>query len=121
MDIVGYVNDGSHNYSFYAYRNDLGSKKWIKVRPVAAAGNKGAAGAKIRIYAAGTPGSTTLLWYEQVMIGNHYSYYSFPQTERHFGLGDRTMVDVSVEFYPSGKKVEQKGVKADATVVIAEP
>jgi len=29
-------------------------------------------------------------------------------------------VDVSVIFHPSGKKIEQKGVKADATIVFEE-
>ena len=48
------------------------------------------------------------------------SYYFAKNTERHFGLGDRTTVDVSVEFYPTGKKVEKKGVAADGTVVIEE-
>jgi len=41
-------------------------------------------------------------------------------TERHFGLGDRETVDVSVVFHPSGKRVEKKGVKADSVVLIEE-
>ena len=49
------------------------------------------------------------------------SYYSYAVTERHFGLGKRQEVDVSVEFYPSGVRVEQKGVRADTTVEIVEP
>jgi hypothetical protein len=56
------------------------------------------------------------IWARQVC----HSYYSYTQTERHFGLGDRQTVDVSVEFYPSGKTVEQKGVTANRTVVVEE-
>jgi len=35
-------------------------------------------------------------------------------------LGARASVDVSVEFYPSGKKVEKKNVKANETVELGE-
>ena len=42
-------------------------------------------------------------------------------TERHFGLGPRQKVDVSVEFYPSGVRVQQTGVRADMTLEIVEP
>ena len=54
------------------------------------------------------------------IIDGHGSYYAAARSERHFGLGDRTSVDVSVESHPSGHKVEQKGVKADTTVEIRE-
>lgn len=30
------------------------------------------------------------------------------------------MVDVSVEFYPSGKRIEKKNVKANAVVIVPE-
>ena len=76
----------------------------------------------IRLSEAGQPGK--LLWFEQVMILNSqsaHSYYSCAPTERHFGLGQRAAVEVSVEFYPSGKRAGQKGVKANTTVVLAEP
>jgi hypothetical protein len=49
-----------------------------------------------------------------------HSYYAARRTERHFGLGQRSAVDVSVEFYPSGRRVERKNVPADGTVVIEE-
>ena len=49
-----------------------------------------------------------------------HSYYSYAQTERHFGLGPRTQVDVSVEFYPSGKRAEKKAVPANSTLVLSE-
>jgi hypothetical protein len=103
------------------FRNDLPQRHWLRVRPVGAKGNACAAGAKIRIYAPGEPGR--LLWYEQVCIWGRqsfHSYYTATQTERHFGLGERDAVNISVEFYPSGKRVERRGIKADTTVEVRE-
>ena len=83
-------------------------------------GNRAAAGAKIRVF---EPGTKKLLAYEQVAIYDSQaanSYYSYAITERHYGLGKRDTVDVSVEFYPSGKTVDQKGVKANTTVDVKE-
>ncbi|MGL4552128.1 MAG: hypothetical protein ACRC33_13185 [Gemmataceae bacterium] len=45
------------------YRNDLAARNWLNVRVVGAAGIAGAAGAKIRVYAAGPD---ELLWAEQM-------------------------------------------------------
>jgi hypothetical protein len=50
-----------------------------------------------------------------------HSYYSLAQTERHLGLGVRNEMNVSVEFYPSGKRVEKKAVTANATIQLTEP
>lgn len=50
-----------------------------------------------------------------------HSYYSLAQTEPHFGLDVRNEVNVSVEFYPSGKRVEKKAVTANATIQLTEP
>ncbi|MCX5683946.1 MAG: VCBS repeat-containing protein, partial [Planctomycetota bacterium] len=122
LDIIGYTGDLDGQRRIKVYRNDLAPGHWLRVRPVGAAGNRGAAGAKIRITEAGGT-DRKLLWYEQVMIlasQSAHSYYSLARTERHFGLGPRTAVDVSVEFYPSGKKVERKNVPADCAVEIAE-
>jgi enediyne biosynthesis protein E4 len=102
------------------YRNDLPAKNWLNVRPVGLAGNKGAGGAKIRIYENGT---ANRLWFEQVILHSkqaQQNYYGFTQTERHFGLGTRTICDVEVEFYPSGTKVKTIGVPDNVTVVINE-
>ena len=93
----------------------------MRVRPVGAAGNRGAAGAKIRVTEPGD--AAKIVWFEQVMIldsQSAHSYYSLAPTERHFGLGKRGAVDVSVEFYPSGKQVERKSVAANSTIIIAE-
>jgi len=98
----------------------LPAQHWINIRLVGRPGNRGAAGAKIRLYASG---SDRLLWFEQVAIYDSQasaSYYSFAQTERHFGLGQRTTVDVQVEFYPSSKVVWQRDAAAYRTVVIRE-
>ena len=123
LDILGYTTIGDRR-RLAVYRNDLPPRHWLRVRPVGLPGNRGAAGAKIRIFAAGSPsGSPQLLWYEQVAIYDSQaapSYYAYAQTERHFGLGKRTSVDVAVEFYPSKKTVRQRGVGADRTVVIRE-
>ncbi|MGA2032998.1 MAG: VCBS repeat-containing protein [Thermoguttaceae bacterium] len=119
FDIVGYRSIGDRK-RVAVYRNDLPARHWINVRPVGLPGNRGAAGAKIRLY---VPGAMQLLWYEQVAIFDSQaaaSYYSFAQTERHFGLGPRTAVDVSVEFYPSGKLVWQRAAPANTTVVVRE-
>ena len=62
LDIIGY-NQTFPTRTLNVYRNDLPAKNWLNVRPVGLAGNTGAAGAKISIYAAGT---NQLLWYEQV-------------------------------------------------------
>jgi len=97
------------------YRNDVATGNWLNVRPVGPAGNVGAAGAKISIYAAGT---TQLLWFEQVGQYDFQvatSYYGTSETERHFGLGSRTTVDVVVE-YPDGTVVHMNNVAANQTL-----
>jgi len=48
------------------------------------------------------------------------SYYGLPITERHFGLGERKMVDVSIEFYPSHHVVWKCGVNANEVVEVLE-
>jgi hypothetical protein len=119
LDIVGYRDIGSRK-RVAVYRNGLPPRHWLDVRPVGLAGNRGAAGAKIRIR---EPGSGRLLRYEQVTIHDSQaaaSCYSFARTERHFGLGDRTAVDVAVEFYPAGTTVLRRGVRADQTITIEE-
>lgn len=121
LDIVGYTGNLDAKRLVRVYHNELPAQNWIRVRPVGAAGNRGAAGAKIRLTETGQ--SQKLIGYEQVMILNSqsaHSYYSYAQTERHFGLGQRQVVDVSVEFYPSGKRVEKKAVNANSTVVLKE-
>src|SRR6185436_17108961 len=106
--------------SLNVYQNDLPKQNWVKVRPVGLPGNKAATGAKIKVYAAGTQ---QLLWYEEVVNRAKQvlpTYYSFTETERHFGLGTHPSVDVTVLFYPSNKLVRKEGVGANTTVRISE-
>jgi hypothetical protein len=120
LDIIGYTAMGNRRL-FAVYRNDLPTNNWVNVRPVGRSGNRGAAGAKIRLYA---PGTKNVLWSEQVTIYDSQaaaSYYSYGTTERHFGFGKQTAVDVEVEFYPSGAKVTKTGVKSGSTVELQEP
>jgi hypothetical protein len=119
LDIVGCQGDEKHK-TVALYRNDLPTQHWLNIRALGAPGNRSAAGAKIRIL---EPGTGKLLWFEQVVIAGRQSahtYYATPVTERHFGLGARKTVDVSVEFYPSGKIVKRSGVSADGSVELVE-
>jgi RNA polymerase sigma factor (sigma-70 family) len=103
------------------YLNQVTDHHWLRVQLVGKPGNASATGAKIRVSEAGKP--DRLIAYEQVAVWGRqsfHSYYAARQTERHFGLGGCPAVDVSVEFYPSGRRVERKNVPADGTVVIAE-
>ena len=119
LDIIGY-NEIWPTETLNVYRNDLAPRNWINVRPVGLAGNKGAAGAKISVYAAGT---NQLLWYEQVATYDFQvatSYYAYGETERHFGLGNRAVVDVAVEFYGNGQVTRINNVAANQTIRVLE-
>jgi len=105
-------------------RNNLPRGNWLRVRLVGRKGNRSAAGAEIRVHSAAPAGKTgELLWCEQVCPWGRqsvHSYYAAARTERHFGLGRRARVDVTVEFRPSGRRVTRRGVQADRTVVLRE-
>jgi hypothetical protein len=104
------------------YLNRVTDHHWLRVRLAGRPGNASATGAKIRVTEPGRPGR--LLAYEQVAVWcrqSFHSYYAAAQTERHFGLGRLTAVDVSVEFYPSGRRVERRNVPANGAVLIEEP
>jgi len=119
LDIVGYTGSLDAHRQLTVYRNDLPARSWLNVCVVGAPGNRSAAGAKIRLTEPDQP--ARLLWLEQVTLldsQSAHSYYSFAPTERHFGLGQRSEVDVSVEF-PSGKQVTRK-VAVSSTVLISE-
>lgn len=121
LDIIGYVPGSGDKPRVKVYHNDLPKQNWIRVRPVGAAGNINAAGAKIRIFDPANAGK--LIWCEQVQnvsSQSAQSYYSYAQTERHFGLGKCDKVDLEVEFYPSGKKVAKKGAAAGKIVTVHE-
>jgi len=119
LDLIGYKTiDPVRNLN--VYMNQLPAQNWVNVRPVGLAGNHPAAGAEIRVYAAGT---TQLLWFEEISLYNkqvQQPYYAFGDTERHYGLGARATVDVTVRFHPSNKVVRRDGVAANSTVRIGE-
>jgi hypothetical protein len=119
LDIIGY-DETWPTRTLNVYRNDLAPNNWINVRPIGLAGNKGAAGAKISVFAAGT---NELLWYEQVATYDFQvatSYYGHSETERHFGLGARAAVDVVVEFPGSGNVSRINNVAANQTIRVFE-
>ena len=119
LDILGYTSvDGQRRFT--VYRNDVAAGNWLRIRLVGSHGNRGATGAKIRIY---RHGGSQLLWHEQIAVYDSQaapSYYGMPVTERHFGLGSLDTVDVRVEFYPSRCLAWQRGIKANETVEISE-
>lgn len=120
LDIIGYTGPLDAHRQVKVYRNDLPAQNWLRIRLIGAPGNRSAAGAKIRVTDRSQP--EKLLWFEQVTIldsQSAHSYYSLAPTERHFGLGGRSEVDVRVEFYPSGKNVKREA-KANSTVLISE-
>jgi MYXO-CTERM domain-containing protein len=49
-----------------------------------------------------------------------YVYYAFDETERHFGIAEHELVDVSAHFYPSFELVTVEDVPAGSLVRIGE-
>jgi hypothetical protein len=120
LDLIGYTGSLDGHRQVKVYRNDLQAQNWLRVRLIGAGGNRCAAGAKIWVTERGPP--EKLLWFEQVTLldsQSAHSYYSLAPTERHFGLGRRGEVEVRVEFYPSGKRVERKA-EANSILVVSE-
>jgi hypothetical protein len=118
LDIIGYKTIEPRYLNVYV--NNLPAQNWVNVRPVGLGGNHPAAGAEVRVYAAGT---TQLLWYEEISLyckQVQQTYYAYGETERHMGLGTRASVDVTVRFHPSNKVVRHDGVAANSTVRISE-
>jgi hypothetical protein len=118
LDVIGY-DETYPTRTLNVYRNDLAPRNWLNVRLVGLAGNAGAVGARVSIYAAGTD---QLLWYEPVAVYDFQvatSSYGYGQTERHFGLGTRAAVDVVVQF-ASGRVTRLNNVSANQTVQVLE-
>ena len=118
LDVIGY-DQTFPTRTLIVYHNDLAAQNWLNVRLVGLAGNVGAAGAKISIYATGT---NQLLWFEQVAQYDFQvatSYYAYGETERHYGLGSRTNVDVVVEF-PDGHVTQMSNVAANQTIRVLD-
>jgi MYXO-CTERM domain-containing protein len=119
LDLMGFTS-GDPNRQVELYRNDLPAQHWLNIRPVGLPGNKPGVNSQVRIFEAGTD---KLLWYEEVLAFSkqaQQNYYAFDQLERHYGLGAKTSVDVTITFYPSGTTVRKNGAMADSTIVIGE-
>ena len=119
LDLMGF-SATNPNRQIALYRNDLPAQRWLNIRPVGLSGNKAATNSKIRIFEAGTD---RLLWFEEVLVYSkqaQQNYYAFDALERHYGLGNRATVDVTVTFYPSGTVVRKNGVPSNTTFVIGE-
>jgi len=123
LDIVGYTGSTDAHRMITVYHNELPRRNWLRVRLRGAAGNACAAGARIKLLEQHPKNpSEALFAFEQVSIldsQSAHSYYALAPTERHFGLGGRTEIQVQVEFYPSGKIVARTA-KANSIVEIAE-
>lgn len=118
LDLIGYRTIEPRTLNLYL--NGLPARNWVNVRPVGLAGNRAAAGAEVRVFAAGT---TQLLWFEEIALYSkqvQQTYYALGETERHYGLDARATVDVTVRFHPSNKVVRRDGVPANSTVRISE-
>ena len=119
LDIAGYANI-DEPYQVKVYRNDNPAQHWLDVRLIGSHGNRGATGATIRLYA---PGTQQLIGDESIAVYCFQaaaSYYGKAMTERHLGLGARTVADIEVEFNPSGRIVRRSAVGADMAITIAE-
>jgi MYXO-CTERM domain-containing protein len=119
LDLIGFTS-GNPDRQVALYRNDLPPQHWLNVRPVGPRGNMGGVNSKIRIYEANTD---HLLWFEEVLLFSkqaQQNYYAFDALERHYGLGARDTVDVTITFYPSGTTVRKNGVSADTTIFLNE-
>lgn len=95
LDVIAFTS-GDPNRQIALYRNDLPAQRWLNVRPVGLPGNRGGVNSKIRVY---EPNSDHLLWFEEVMEFSkqaQQNYYAFDALERHYGLGSRDSVDVTV-------------------------
>lgn len=115
-----YDNDGdvdifivNHSGPASLLRNDGGNRNnWLKVRLLAAGGNRFGVGAKIELIAGGE---------KQIQqIGSQPSYLSQNPLEAHFGLGKSQQADQLTVTFPSGRLVERKHIAANQTVVIRE-
>jgi len=116
-------NDGDVDFAFgtkraarnFIIRNDLrGGGHWLKVRLVAANGQTGAFGAKTALYPAGRAGDGLLAMRESQ---SNCGYLGQNDPVLHFGLGQRTRVDVVVKFL-DGTEVVRHRVPVNQTLLI---
>ena len=96
----------------YLVRNNFNAGRWLKVRLIAANGQMGAFGAKVRVYPAG---SGLQLGIREAKSSSGYLAQDEPVL--HFGLGPVVSVDVEVTFV-DGSRVVRSGVAANQTITI---
>jgi hypothetical protein len=100
----------------YLVRNNFNAGRWLKVRLIAANGQAGAFGAKVRVFPAG---GGRLLGIREAKSSSGYLAQDEPVL--HFGLGAALTVDVDVTFL-DGTRVVRNSVAANQTItVIATP
>lgn len=100
----------------YLVRNNFNAGRWLKVRLIAANGQAGAFGAKVRVFPAG---GGRLLGIREAKSSSGYLAQDDPVL--HFGLGAALSVDVDVTFL-DGTRVTRNGVASNQTItVIATP
>ena len=96
------------NYS-RLLRNVSAGNRWLDVSVRGGTVNQMGIGAKVRVYKAGNRGGG-LLGFREIGIGHGFAGGQAPIA--HFGLGDRTEVDVAVVF-PGGASTVHRNVRAD--------
>ena len=67
LDIAGYANL-DEPYQIKLYRNDNPAQNWLSVRPIGSPGNRGATGAKIRLYAVGNAATDRLRIHRDLLL-----------------------------------------------------
>jgi hypothetical protein len=99
-------------------QNESNGGHWLDVQVVGRTISRMGIGSKVRIYRSGETGNeVALLGVQEIAIG--YGYASGQAAVCHFGLGDRTMVDVEVQL-GNGEVRRQTDVKANQRIVVRE-
>jgi len=99
-------------------RNESAPGHWLDVQVVGRSTNRMGIGSKVRVYRSGEINNEqALLGVQEVSIG--YGYASGQAAICHFGLGERTLVDVEVVL-PNGERRHETGVKADQRLMVRE-
>jgi hypothetical protein len=93
-------------------RNNFDAGRWLKVRLIAANGQAGAFGAKVRVFPAG---GGRLIGIREAKSSSGYLAQDEPVL--HFGLGSAFTVDVEATFL-DGTRVMRSGVAANQTITI---